>query len=336
MEEILLVSSTLELIHQKKSVIENNTDRLNENDVRTMIFNLVDFQNNFVYQAFGMIDDALDEMKESLKKAWFYEMLLDYQLLVQHDEGDVDLNGGCYFVVGSGSWKKSGLEGDVPGLFVFSWLKTLFTFFQVLLESADADERDVVRSLVTCWYYIASELEYQNDEVEPVNPEDNQLETDLLTDFAQTLLDLGSFELEHQGFGLEADFEEISEEDMYIPEGVNIGDNDLYQDDDDFDYESLVEPPLEDTEAEKEVRDQILSVVEECYAFMPNPETQYVWFERVLSKAMYPDEQLERWFPWSVPPIQKMAELATSEDIDPKSQTFMLKSIKFMIQQDEE
>ena len=96
MEEIQLVFDTLTLIYRKRELI-NQDDSISKEDMRELIFNLIDFMNNFTSQLFGAQDEVLKQKSEELKDESYYRLLIAYQLLIPDDQGDVAFEGFYWF-----------------------------------------------------------------------------------------------------------------------------------------------------------------------------------------------------------------------------------------------
>jgi len=68
-----------------------------------------------------------------------------------------------------------------------------------------------------------------------------------------------------------------------------------------------------DLEPEEKSRSIILDVVEKLDAYIPSPVRDSFWFDRVLNQAkLFDDPKIQRWFPWDIPPIDKMLKLLES------------------------
>jgi len=109
------------------------------------------------------------------------------------------------------------------------------------------------------------------------------------------------------------------EDDDFIPEEENEEDDDYYisdeEDGDEVDEQvkdfvdklqnrhRIEENEQEENQIETEFRNLVLQTVESLSCYLP---TKKEWLERILSTAQSLEQEKKQWFPWGLPPMEKI------------------------------
>jgi hypothetical protein len=204
---------------------------------------------------------------------------------------------------------KFNINPDIPQDYLptVAWIGTLFELFEISLKFEE-DRKIIPRRLVSCWYHIASQLDYSPESIPADNIENDEL-------FAQTL-----------GLLVGAQTQKFSESLINL-----MHDDDNYNSEDDSDYNpeegsreededdiTEAQPAISDTlisEKEQQIRSLVFSVVQGLGAYMPSPKNDLPWFKRSLKHIHYCQKLGDiSWYPWGCPPVVALIDCLKSTD----------------------
>ena len=249
-EDISLASETLDYLG--KVCAEGHLSEL-----RSLAVNLCHFQERFsvpMELPFGMGTDFAEKLETPRPVDVLFKLGAIYKIPQETMEEIClkDTQGNFYCLAGGALWKKmveskklEGADSEEPKVSSFSWLKDLFSVFR------REKKLDASRRLAACWYYTATQVDFDEKEdgiEEEVDPQKQTLEV------AQQLSFLGEM------FGMDDDEGEKGERED-LGKLLEVGEGYNSEEDGDF----VPEEEGEEGEGERKKRMEEIFKVEEDY-----------------------------------------------------------------------
>eukprot|EP01125_Pyxidicula_operculata_P001942 TRINITY_DN1188_c0_g1_i2.p1 TRINITY_DN1188_c0_g1~~TRINITY_DN1188_c0_g1_i2.p1 ORF type:complete len:398 (+),score=124.80 TRINITY_DN1188_c0_g1_i2:25-1218(+) len=315
--------------------------------IRYVIVNLCAFQDRFA-QPMLLPFELGSDLKERLETPRPIDTLLRFNCAMIVDSATtIAPEDGCvvdnkvYCIIGKPTWNKLVENGtiaariEVPPIdSMAKWIKDLFELLETG-KNLDSTRKDVARRLASCWYHIATQVDFgpEDEEVDdmmdpttilsqltsaltlPRNGNKNILSALLGADIPDEDDDDQDYEPSQQADKQEDNNEDMDQEEEKQDDGENVeGDEggDGYNMD-------LSLPDM--TPEEKEARETIFRVVEELNAYMPTPDEEDLpWFKRVLKNIQISQRTGDdSWYPWGTPPMAPLVKCLQSDDPNLKS-----------------
>eukprot|EP01120_Amphizonella_sp_Union-15-10_P002623 TRINITY_DN12933_c0_g1_i1.p1 TRINITY_DN12933_c0_g1~~TRINITY_DN12933_c0_g1_i1.p1 ORF type:complete len:337 (-),score=68.31 TRINITY_DN12933_c0_g1_i1:31-1041(-) len=279
--------------------------------LRELVANICDFQNRFAKPMelpLAFVDPNITttkfDMPLRLETPRPLENLLNFRsvypcepLKLEVDPEDVlEHEGKYYCFAGKPTWSflvktgaLSGPDAESPDTDTWDWFKILFDLFAETKQTQSLEIQNIARRLASCWYQVATQIDFGS--------EDSEL-TSTMSDIHLT-----------SDPGRSSDEEDEEDEGE---EGDQDDDDENENEDSESSSDVDVSNPI-GSYSSSVIKSTILQSIDRLQAYMPSPESDMVWFKRML-KSMNGSVD-PSWFPWGIPPLNKLVESVKSQDL---------------------